>query len=608
MSDNLEEVRKTLAKVEDIDPGDVEMPPQDPGAPAPPCGAGDSSDPPEKDCSAYPLNDYGNGKRFARHFGEDAIFVGRVGWHVWDGCRWRCDDEIAKGLSPEVRAKAQKMGELIAAETAWLRPSKKEKALMVESARLAKRRIDLEEDPSKAVEGGAETEIATIDARVKAIEALLKDHTSLIGRRLTHAKNAGNSGPLSNMLGEAQVMLSRSIEDMDADPLVVNTESGTLRFSTYVDEHDEAWSAEGASPPKRSKVEFFPHQREQLLTKMMGVAYDPAAIAPRFEAFIEQIQPIPEMRRFLQRWYGLSMTALTGEQKLVFEHGTGGNGKSVLNDVLARLLSDYAATAKIESLTGRNKRGGGDATPDLMPLIGARMVRSSEPEEGERVQEGMIKELTGGEPIMVRALHSDFVTVYPKFKLTISGNHKPDIRGTDDGIWRRLLLVPFSVQIPEEQRDLEMVDKLLTEGPGILNWMIEGLLDYLANGLQEPDMVLEATKKFRQESDPVGAFLTDCTAVTGHEGDFITSKTLIDAFNFWMDEKGETKWGGRTVSLKLKDKADSWRDPVTQRTFIAGKSGVTGYRGIRLKEIFEKRFDVRNSSSSAGEDRSWPDF
>ncbi len=608
MTDNVDKVREILNTPEDIDPGDIEMPPQDPGPPAPP-DSGDPAEPkpPLMECAGYPLNDFGNGLRFKRHFGEDVIFVGRVGWHVWDGCRWRRDDEIAKGLSPQVRARAQKMGELIEQETNWLKPTKKERELMDEDRALQKRKLAIEEDPALAGTDGPDKEIASIEGRRRAIEGALKDHSSMIALRLRHAKNAGNSGPLTNMLGEAQVMLSRALEEMDVEPLVVNVRNGTLIFSTHVDEHDAAWTAEGAEPPKKAKVEFVPHQRGHLLTKMMDVDYDPDAKAPGFGQFLDRIQPITEMRRFLQRWYGLSTTALTGEQKLVFEHGTGGNGKSVLNDVLARLLGDYAATAKIESLTGRNKRGGGDATPDLVPLIGARMVRASEPEEGERLQEGMIKELTGGEPILVRALHSDFVTVYPQFKLTISGNHKPDIRGTDDGIWRRLLLVPFAVQIPKDERDPHMVDKLLQEGPGILNWLIEGLLDYLANGLQEPDMVLEATSNFRAESDPVGAFLTDCTTVTGQEGDFITAKILIEAFNFWMDEKGETKWGGRTVSLKLRDKADNWRDPVTQRTFIAGKSGVTGYRGIRFKDIFQKRFDLRNQPTS-GEDRSWRDF
>ncbi|MBL3587804.1 hypothetical protein JMM61_21090, partial [Rhodovulum sulfidophilum] len=291
---------------------------------------------------------------------------------------------------------------------------------------------------------------------------------------------------------------ARAYEDLDADPLTVNTLSGTLRFSTV--------AAEGMSPVAELRVQP-EHLRGDLLSKIMPVAYDRTAKAPRWEAFLEEILPDATVRDFVQRWMGLSMTGIK-MQRLAFFYGGGANGKSVLVDTIARVLGPYAATARIESLTGTNRRGGGDATPDLIPLMGARFVRTSEPDEGQRLQEGLIKELTGGEPLMIRALHSDFLEFSPYFKLTMSGNHKPEIRGTDDGIWRRVLLVPFDVQIPEERRDPELANKLWEEAPGILNWLIAGLTDFLEGGLRPPDRVLEATAEYREESDPVGAFLT----------------------------------------------------------------------------------------------------
>jgi putative DNA primase/helicase len=415
-----------------------------------------------------------------------------------------------------------------------------------------------------------------------------------VGQRLRHAKNAGNSGPLKNMLSEAGVNLTRTLDELDAAPFEVNTESGLLRFTVT---RDPA-SGMGAV----ADLALVPHAREQLVTKMMPVVYDPAAPRPLFDAFMARIQPAAEMRDFLQRWFGLSMTAHTGEQKLAFLHGAGANGKSVLVDLMAKIIGDYAATAKIESLTGQNRRGGGDATPDLVPLMGARMVRASEPDEGERLQEGVIKELTGGEPILVRALHSDFVEVRPVFKLTISGNHKPEIRGTDDGIWRRVLLVPFDVQIPKEERDADLGAKLWEERSGILNWLIEGLLAYLEGGLQEPQAVLDATREFREESDPVGAFLTECAVMSGSETDFMTSRELIEAFNHWLAEKGETRWGGRTVSNHLSRKAGRWRHPDTGRVMEKGKSGVTGYRGVRLTDVYRARFDRRDQGTPSGRD------
>lgn len=556
-----------------------ETPGATPPAPTDPDG-------PEARCAAFPLNDIGNGMRFAEHFGRDLIWVARVGWFVWDARIWAKDpDDIA------VRRLAQKVSGLIAREVRHLPgPSPEEQEMIAARPEIEADLARLKSVPAKDRAPKDVEDMIDLSARLKQIGRLEDDESGLIGQRLRHAKNAGNSGPIANMIAEASVNLTRGLDELDAGAFDVNTEAGVLRFSVIEDRD--------AGMGRVAQVDLLPHDRGHLITKMMPVAYDPDARCPRFEAFLARIQPAAEMRAFLQRWFGLSMTAHTGEQKLAFLHGMGANGKSVLVDLMARIMGAYAATAKIESLTGKNRRGGGDATPDLVPLMGARMVRASEPDEGERLQEGIIKELTGGEPILVRALHSDFVEVRPVFKLTISGNHKPEIRGTDDGIWRRVLLVPFDVQIPKPERDPELLGKLMEEGPGILNWLVDGLLNYLEGGLQEPAAVLDATREFREESDPVGAFLSECAVVSGDERDFMTARELIEAFNHWLDEKGETRWGGRTVSNHLSRKAARWRHPESGRSFIKGKSGVTGYRGIRLTDVFRARFDAR-------EQRSW---
>lgn len=554
----------------------------DGGFPPPPSGA----DTPEARCALFPLNDIGNGMRFAEHFGSDLLWVPRVGWFVWDGRIWAKDpDDIA------VRRLAQKVSGLIAREVRHLPgPSPEEQEMIASRPETEAEIARLKAVPAKDRPPADVERMIELSSRLKQIGRIEDDESGLIGQRLRHAKNAGNSGPIANMIAESSVNLTRRLDELDAGAFDVNTATGVLRFSVEEDLD--------AGMSRVARVDLLPHAREQLITKMVEVDYDPAARAPRFEAFLARIQPSAEMRAFLQRWFGLSMTAHTGEQKLAFLHGMGANGKSVLVDLMARLMGDYAATAKIESLTGKNRRGGGDATPDLVPLMGARMVRASEPDEGERLQEGIIKELTGGEPILVRALHSDFVEMRPVFKLTISGNHKPEIRGTDDGIWRRVLLVPFDVQIPEAERDDGLLDKLMEEGPGILNWLVDGLIAYLEGGLQEPAAVLDATREFREESDPVGAFLGECTVVTGDERDFMTARDLIEGFNHWLDEKGETRWGGRTVSNHLSRKAARWRHPESGRSFIKGKSGVTGYRGIRLTDVFRARFEAR-------EQRAW---
>lgn len=535
---------------------------------------------PERDCCGLPLNDYGNGQRFKAYFGENLMWVPRVGWFTWTGQVWRKDpDEIA------VRSKAQRLGEMVVREIPWIvlddwqmQALGKERDLRDEMAALVTQTDDDGKLPKEA-----DARLAEIRSNLNAIADLKKTLGVKRKEHRSFARTTGNTARIDAAMKEGSIGLAVDLDRLDAAPLQVNTESGLLEF--------DVWRDPDRPGSKVASVRVLPHDRAQLMTKMMPAIYREGAECPQFLAFLERVMPAAEMRRFLQRWFGLSMTALVGEQKLVFFYGSGANGKSVLVDLMARMMGDYAATAKIESLTGKNRRGGGDATPDLIPLINARMVRTSEPDEGERFQEGFVKELTGGEPIQVRALHSDFVEVRPVFKLTISGNHKPEIRGTDDGIWRRVLLVPFDVQIPEAERDATLGEKLWAEREGILQWMVDGLIDYLERGLQEPEMVLDATREFREESDPVGAFLEACCICTGHELDVIPSKDLAMAFNFWLDGNGQNQWKSGTVTNKLSEKSKRWKSPTTGRGFEKGKSSSTVYRGIKFNDFFGRRFE-----------------
>lgn len=504
--------------------------------------------------AVQPLNDYGNGQRFVIHFGADVMFVPRVGWFTWDGRVWVKDpDQLA------VRRRAQKLSDLVAREVPYLQMR----------------------------DAGALDTLASVSAIPKtdrtADQAAAHDAAGkMIGRHRSFATTTGNSTRIDNAAKEAGVELAVEFDALDAGPLEVNTQSGVLRFSVIDMRDDGAGLA--------ANMTLQPHERGQRLTKMMPVDHDPAAPHPQFDAFLERVQPDREMREFLKRWLGLSMTGLP-MQRLAFFYGGGANGKSVLVDLIARIMGNYAATARIESLTGTNRRGGSEATPDLIPLMGARMVRTSEPDEGQRLQEGLIKELTGGEPIQVRALHSDFIEVRPIFKLTMSGNHKPDIRGTDDGIWRRVMLVPFDVQIPEEERDPKLGEKLWEERSGILNWLIEGLCDFLETGLAPPEAVTAATREYREESDPIGVFLTTCCTVTGDPSDTIPSKVLGDAFTYHLLERGMSAWKPATFSRQISAKARHWRHPSTGKQFTKGKASISQYLGLRLTDSFKRRFE-----------------
>jgi putative DNA primase/helicase len=591
MTKNVDEIRSRFECAEGVAPSD--LPVQDNGPPAgydagdvaPPS---DDGDPLNYQAGAQlPLNDTGNGKRFALYFGEDVIVVPRVGWHVWDGRRWRLDpDDIA------VRRQAQKVQSCIVKEIPFLDIEPWQRKEIEGEAKARARKSELDAIALEARTPEQEIEREDLVQKLQWIRKLKDRKSSMKSDHRTFAKTTGNKGRIDAMLTEATVELAREVEDLDADPLTLNTESGILRFSVTPGGDGSTTAALVTVGPHQREAPIIGQDRFQYITKLMPVPYDPDATCPRFDAFLEQVQPSAEMRGFLQRWFGVSMTAIK-VQKFAFFYGSGANGKSALVDLMARILGDYSASAKIESLTGRNRRGGGDATPDLIPLVGARMVRASEPEEGERLQENTIKELTGGEPIMVRKLHGDFVEVEPHFKLTISGNHKPDIRGTDDGIWRRVLLVPFDVQIPPEDRIPieQFLDLLMQERAGIFRWLVDGLMDYLERGLQEPAQVLEATADYRADSDPIGAFLKDSCLVTGDPSDFLQARELIDGFNLWLDMRGDAMWGLRTVSNKLRDLAGRYRDPGTGKSFTKGKNVVTGYRGIRFQDMFAREFD-----------------
>ena len=589
----IDDVRKIMGEAvevdmpEDLAGDDAPVPAFDPGhdhgsIPPPRTPEEGEERPPEARCVAFPLNDYGNGLRLIEHFGPDLVHVSRVGWFVWDGMRYVADPD---GIA--VRRLAHRLNDLISREIWHMELPDSEQQILSEAEAAEECLNELGVIPTKDRTDDQLQMILRAQQLVAAAKDIKDRRDKSIGRRLTHAKNAGNSNAIKNLMIEAGAIIARALDDLDRDPLIINTLGGVLHFRLEPGEDDGGMYA----PPPRVIVDRHDHDRGQMLSKIMPVDLDPQARAPLFMEFLERIQPVPEMRRFLQRWFGYSITGLTAEQKFAFLYGSGANGKSVLVDLMAKIMGDYAASAKIESITGRNRRGGGDATPDLVPLIGARFVRTSEPDDGQRLQEGLIKELTGGEPILVRALNENFVLVLPIFKLTISGNHKPEIHGGDDGIWRRVMLVPFDVQIPPDERDPELGAKLWEERAGILNWLIEGLRDYLAHGLQVPDQVLAATAEYRDDSDPLATFLTSCCGVSGQPEHSMRSKDLSEAFAFWLDETGQGAWTPRTIFKRLSAKAGKWKSPVNGQAFTRRKSSDPFYDGISLISPFRERFE-----------------
>lgn len=584
----IERVSRAFEGADEVFPAD--HPGGDPRTPDAPPPLDGARDPVEiaKACALEPLNDYGNGRRFTAYFGDDLLFVPRVGWFVWDGRMWAQDDDQL-----EARRLAQKVSAKITAEAEFIDLEPWEHELL-EAGDLASEAVEaIKVVPAAKRSDAQKAELKSFEAQIARAADLRAKRASLRKSHHSHAKSAGNSNPINNMMREAQVDLYRSLKALNANKIMFNMENCVLHFEEI---------AEHPVTGRRAYVlRQQPHARNLLLTKMMQVEYDAGASCPNFLRFLETVLPDPELRAFVQRWFGYSITGLTSEQKLAFLYGSGRNGKSTLLELIARIMGPYAASVPIESLSGTEQRKGSDATPDLVRLPGARLVRASEPERGTKMREALIKQLTGGADILVRRMMQEFVEVTPEFSLTIDGNYKPEIRGTDNGIWRRVLLVPFLVSIPDERVDPLLPQKLWDERAGIFNWLLDGCKSWLEGGLAVPQSVLDATQEYREESDPVLEFIQGCCEVTGKDEDFTRARDMNEAFIWWQVNSGSSDpWGTRTIFKHLKDKTDFFRD-AQGRSFRHDKSNNTGWRGIKLTDEFlERRKDAEAEARYSG--------
>jgi putative DNA primase/helicase len=337
---------------------------------------------------------------------------------------------------------------------------------------------------------------------------------------------------------------------LDSDPFAINVANGTLVVRRN-------WSdapAEAASwHVVNDYMRFKPHDPADLITKRMPVEFDDAADCPLYDEFLEFVQPNADNRRHLHQCGGMCLTGDISEQVMWFNWGKGKNGKSTLLNAWAHVIGDYGRSVAIETFLSANMaRSGAQASPDLARLEGVRFVRTSEPERGAKLAEALIKLATGGEPMTVRHLSKDIFELHPRFKLVMSGNYRPEIRGTDEGIWRRIKLIPWTVSIPPEKRDRDFGDKLKAEASGILNRLLAGLVDWLKHGLNAPAEIEQATADYRKDSDPLGRFLDACVATK--EGERVQSSALHQLFCAWCRANGEKEWTATGLGRALAER------------------------------------------------------
>jgi P4 family phage/plasmid primase-like protien len=423
-----------------------------------------------------PFSEHALAERLAGENSDKLRFVSGVGWHFWDGQRWKPDNEGRTEI------------------------------LVQELCRTAARECPKPSEQNK-----------------------------LRSRRTREA-----------IQREAQAHLPLSVDELDKNPMLLNTQGGTVDLRTG---------------------QLAPPNPNNYCTKIAGAT--PNAKKPqRWRKFLSEItRGDKELERYMQRFAGYCLTGTVSEQVLQFLYGTGANGKSVFTETMQNILGDYAKTTPAETLMVAHHPQHATSTAALR---GARLVAVSEVEDGNRWAESKLKELTGGTRVTARFMRQDEITFLPQFKLIISGNHRPKLRNTDNSMRRRLHMVPFTAYFPEDKRDTKLMQKLQSELGGILQWAIDGCLAWQREGLNPPSAVLAATEDYFATQDTLGTWLEEKTREDKQAKTH--SSDLYNGFKRWCEARGEYAPTQRDFSQKLEE-----------RGFAKQKShGLVTFRGLRL--------------------------
>jgi putative DNA primase/helicase len=293
-----------------------------------------------------------------------------------------------------------------------------------------------------------------------------------------------------------------------------------------------------------------PHRREDYNTKIAAVAADERVPIPLWTEFLGTITAQnTELQKYLQRMAGYCMAGVTIEHVLFFLYGTGANGKGVFLNTLRGIWGDHAAVASMETFIETKYP---QHSTDLAMLAGARLVIAQEVEKNKAWAEAKINSMTGGDPITARYMRQDFFTYQPKFKLMIAGNHKPSLRSVNEAVRRRLQLIPFIVTIPPGERDKNLFEKLKPEWPGILNWALQGCLEWQKIGLAPPAVVREASEAYFAEEDLLSAWIDECCTVG--KGYSQSSGKLYRSWKRWAENAGEYSGTNKALTKALNER------------------------------------------------------
>ena len=350
-----------------------------------------------------------------------------------------------------------------------------------------------------------------------------------------HLKKSRSHNSKVAMIKEFEHLVPIKPSELDRHKTLINCKNGVIDLETG---------------------ELLSHKREYYMTKMLGTHFPENPKQPeKWLKFLDEIfDGDKELIRYIQKMFGYNLSGITSEQCIFIMYGTGRNGKSVLVEIMRSLLGEYSVNMQPESLMV--KPVGNSANSDIARLKGARSAVAQESNDGMRLNEGLIKQLTGGDAITARRLYGNEFEFYPEFKLCLVTNHKPIIRGNDFGIWRRLKVIPFTVTIPDEKVNKNLTQELLRELPDILAWAVEGFRLWRAEGLPEPFTILEATKEYKHEMDVIAMFLDSDYIQAGGE---IQASTLYAVYCQWASESNEYKMPLRKFSIEMSKKFNKIR-------------------------------------------------
>ena len=332
-------------------------------------------------------------------------------------------------------------------------------------------------------------------------------------------------------LARSKAPIATVVDELDRRPDLLNVENGAIDL-------------------RHGKC--LPHDAARLLTKLAPVPYDEAAGAPTWRAFLARVLPDAELRAYVQRAAGYSLTGHVSEHCLFFCYGTGANGKSTFLETLREALGEgeYAKAAAPDLLLAKRLDR---HEAEIADLRGTRFVTTVEVGQGRAWDEARVKWLTGGDTLSGRFLYTNRFSFAPTHKFWIAANHKPRVAGTDLGFWRRVHLIPWTVTIPEPERDPGLRHQLRAELPGILRWAVEGAVEWHARGLRAPAAVLAATSAYRTAEDVIGTFLADCTVADGSGR--VLSTALYETYRQWAERSGERVFSARGFGEALEDRS-----------------------------------------------------